>query len=73
MQAYDGKIDHTAFASAKELRLDTYCFADPNKRNKLREAIGQVFFRNMFDPKNESYSKDLGDAINEVNKILAAK
>ena len=71
--AYDGKIDHKAFASAKELRLDTYCFADPNKRNKLRESIGQVFFRDLFDPKCESYNSNLGNTINEVNKILASK
>ena len=73
VEAYDGKIDHTAFATAKELRLDTYCFADPNKRNKLRESIGQVFFRDLFSPTNESYSGSLANTINEVNSILTAK
>ena len=73
VNAYDGKIDHSAFATAKELKLDTYCFADPKKRNKLREAVGSIFFRDLFDPKTESYVGILGNCINEVNKILASK
>lgn len=66
LQSYDGKIDNRAFETGKELRLDTYCFAEPDIRNELRTAISQ-FFRYLFG----STGTDLNKTISEVNTILA--
>ena len=69
LQAYDGKINNRAFATSKELRLDTYCFADPKLRNDLRIA-GTTFFRDLFAPTTTSYEDILNKADREFKNIL---
>lgn len=66
LSSYDGKIDNVAFGTGKELRLDTYCFAEPDIRNDLRTAVSD-FFRYLFG----SQGSDLNKTISEINKILA--
>lgn len=66
LDSYDGKIDNVAFETGEELRLDTYCFAEPDMRNDLRTAISQ-FFRYLFG----SSGTDLNKTISEVNRILS--
>lgn len=69
LESYDGKIDNVTFATAKELRLDTYCFADPALRNDLRTEC-TAFFRDLFEPKRASYSDLISNTENNVNQIL---
>ena len=69
IQAYDGKIDHTAFATAHELRLDTFCFANPVARNDLRTHVVS-FYRDLFAPTRTSYNDILEIAVREVNQDL---
>ena len=71
LQSYDGKIDNLAFETGKELRLDSYCFAEPVTRNDLRVEIGQVFFRQLFASNMTSYTSILDKTIKNVNDILA--
>lgn len=66
LDSYDGKIDNVAFGTGKELRLDTYCFAEPDVRNDLRTAISQ-FFGYLFG----SQGNDLSKTNSEVKRILA--
>ena len=68
LQSYDGNIDNIAFETGTELRLDSYCFAEPDMRNDLRLAIGQ-FFTYLFG----SAGTDLSKTISDVNDILAGK
>ena len=67
--AYDGKIDHSAFATASPLRLDTFTFANPSARNDLRTDVIS-FFRDIFDPNRTNYSDLLEKAVNDINKHL---
>lgn len=67
--AFDRKIDCKAFATANELRLDTFCFANPNARNDLRMHVVD-FFRNLFAPNRTTYNDILETAIREVNQDL---
>ncbi len=66
LDSYDGKIDNKAFETGKELRLDTYCFAEPDMRNDLRTAVSD-FFRYLVG----SNGKDLSATVSEINRILA--
>lgn len=68
LQSYDGKIDNIAFETGKELRLDTYCFAEPDMRNNLRTAVSQ-FFTYLVG----SIGTDLNKTIGNINDILAGK
>ena len=68
--SYDGKIDNLAFSTAKELLLDTFCFANPAARNALRKECITPFFRDLFSPKTTSYNDLLTKAINDTNKAL---
>ena len=72
LQSYDGKINNAAFANknAKELRLDVFCFAEPEKRKDLRIEIGAIFFNNLFKPDKETYVDLLDTATKNVNDIL---
>ncbi len=70
VESYDGKIDNLAFSTAKELALDTFCFANPSARNSLRKECITPFFRELFDPKTNSYNDLLTKAINDTNKAL---
>ena len=69
VQAYDGKIDSKAFATAHELRLDTFCFANPIARNDLRTHVVS-FYRELFAPNRTNYNDILETAIREVNQDL---
>jgi hypothetical protein len=72
LESYDGKINNAAFANknAKELRLDVFCFAEPEKRKDLRIEIGAIFFNNLFKPDKETYVDLLDTATKNVNDIL---
>ena len=70
VDSYDGKIDNLAFSTAKELALDTFCFANPSARNSLRKECITPFFRELFSPKTTSYNDLLTKAINDTNRAL---
>ncbi len=69
VQAWDGSINTSAFCGAKELVLDSYCFADPTKRSLLRTDVA-VFFQKLFNYKTTSYGSILNEVISSVNKHI---
>lgn len=67
LTSIDENLNHKAFAEKLELSLDTYYFAEPDKRLYLRNGIS-VLFENLFNP---DASKDsITSYINQANGYL---
>lgn len=72
--SYNENLDHSAFAHGKELRLDTFTFATPDKRNNLRNDI-VVLMQSIFaeNTTEADITAALTKANTDINKHLKNK
>lgn len=73
LQSFNPEWDHSAFASAKELKLDTYNFAEAKSRTLLRSAVASLF-RSLFQTTatEDSITSYVATAETQIDKALKA-
>jgi len=69
LKSYDENLDHSAFCHGKELKLDTFTFAQPRLREGLRTEVSS-FFRVLFENNTKSYEAILSETIDSINNVL---